>query len=169
MDSHFGKIALDIFKKENQLENKLTYLAKYPDLIASPAGPKTMHGLRFNTKLCLKYISSYLQGEGTFILDNNIEDLSSFEISRAQLWQWKKHSALLESTEVVSEDLLDKVIEDECEEIHREIQASIPKKEHALVQEEYLATSKDLFKKIIFSEELDSYFTDYIAKDEILD
>ena len=40
MDAHFGKIALGIFKKENQIENKLTYLAKFPDLIASPAGQK---------------------------------------------------------------------------------------------------------------------------------
>ena len=42
------------------------------------------------------------------------------------------------------------------------------KKEHAQVQEKYLGASKELFKKIIFSEELDSYFTDFISRDDVI-
>ena len=65
---YFGKIALNIFKKDNQLENKLSYFGKYPDLIASPVGPKSKSCLKNNVKRCLKYISSYLQGVGTVTL-----------------------------------------------------------------------------------------------------
>jgi malate synthase len=163
---YFGKIALDIFKKENQIENKLTYFAKYPDLIASPVGPKTLDCVKSSLKRCLKYISSYLQGMGTILINNSIEDLSSFEISRAQLWQWNKHEILLDSTETVTPLLIENMLSQEYEAIHRELQANFIDSKILEGQEEYLRKSRDLLRELILSNELDAYFTDYIARNQ---
>jgi malate synthase len=160
---YFGKLALSIFKKENQLDNKLTYFAKFPDLIASPAGQRTMNCLSRNIKCCLKYISSYLQGLGIVTIDNSMEDLSSFEISRAQIWQWKKHSVLLDSAETVDDSLIEKVLNREYESIHRDLQSSIIDKFDLEKQESYLLQAKGILESLISSDELDSYFTDYIS------
>ena len=83
-----------------------------------------MNCLRNSLKRCLKYISAYLQGMGTVTLNNCIEDLSSFEISRAQIWQWNKHSVLLDSTEIVCKELIENVLAHQYESIHRELQSS---------------------------------------------
>ena len=163
---HFGKIALDIFKKDNQLDNRLTYFAKYPDLIGSPVGPKTLECLRKNVKRCLKYISSYLQGVGTVIIDNSIEDLSSFEISRAQIWQWRKHSILLDSTEFVDNTLIETVTSKEYEAIHRELQSSFIDAKALEEQEAYLLKAKNILMNIILADELDSYFGDYMSNQD---
>jgi malate synthase len=162
MHEHFGKIALDIFKKENQLKNKLTYFSKFPDLIATPMGPRSLICLKKNIKICLKYISGYLQGKGLVAIDNSLEDLSSFEISRAQVWQWRRHNVLLDSADVVNNELIIKIIDEETEEIHREIQSSILEKESLLIQEDYLINSKELLLSLMLSDELDQYFGDFI-------
>ena len=38
------------------------------------------------------FIASWLSGQGTFILDGNVEDSATAEISRFQVWQWIHHS-----------------------------------------------------------------------------
>ena len=162
MHEHFGKIALEIFKKENQIKNKLTYFSKYPDLIATPMGPKSISCLKKNIKICLKYISGYLQGKGVVAIDNCLEDLSSFEISRAQVWQWRRHNILLDTADIVNNELIQKIIDEETEEIHREIQSSILEKDRLVKQEEYLLSSKKLLLSLMLSDELDQYFGDFI-------
>ena len=134
-DLHFSSISHDIFKKKNQLTNKLENVAKYPDLIASCAGaPKSLHCLKRNIVFCLKYISSWLNGSATLLLENRLEDLSSLEISRAQIWQWRRHKILLDEGEVVDDNLLNSCLEEAFEGCHREIQSSISSKEIMLKQ-----------------------------------
>ena len=74
-----------------------------------------------------------------------MEDLSSLEISRAQIWQWSKHGTILNNGEVVNNELIKKVIELESEEIHLELQASIQNDKSLLEQEEFLVISKLYF------------------------
>ncbi len=164
MHSHFGKIALDIFKKDNNLQNDLAYFAKFPDLIASPLGNKTEACLKKNIKLCLKYISSFLQGRGTVIMGNAMEDLSSFEISRAQIWQWKRHNVVLNTASHVDENLINHFVSQELEEIHLELQSSLSDPSELVLQEDFLKKSASILKDILFKDELDSYFTDIVEK-----
>ena len=157
----FGKICLDIFKKSIKIENYLEYFSKYPDLIASGAGKRTLKCLRYNIKICLKYISAYLQGNGTIVIKNKIEDLSSLEISRAQVWQWKKHEVILDEGNVVDSELINNILEEEYEFIHREIQSSISGEHSASEQEKFLSRAKTITSNLLNDEHLVPYFDWY--------
>ena len=162
-DLYFSAISHDIFKKKNQLTNKLENVAKYPDLIASCSGaPKSLHCLKKNIVFCMKYISSWLNGSATLLLENRLEDLSSLEISRAQIWQWRRHKILLDEGEVVDDNLLNSCLEEAFEGCHREIQSSISSKEIMLKQEEILKESFEITKKLINCPVMPDYFTEFI-------
>ena len=153
----------DIFKKKNQLTHTLDNVSKYPDLIASCAGgKKSLSCFEENITFCIKYISSWLNGSAILIYNNRLEDLSSFEISRAQIWQWRRHKILLEGGEVVNDELLNSCLEKSFEHCHREIQSSISNKEIMLGQEEILKKAFDLTKTLITCPEMPNYFTEFI-------
>ena len=61
-----------------------------------PGGTMTGAGLRKNINVALRYLDSWLAGTGAAALDNLMEDAATAEISRAQLWQWIHHQAVLD-------------------------------------------------------------------------
>jgi malate synthase len=72
------------------------------DLLAAPAGPKTEGGLCHNLRVGILYLESWLRGVGSVPLFNLMEDAATAEISRAQVWQWMRHGARLDSGEVLT-------------------------------------------------------------------
>ncbi len=70
---------------------------------AVPGGTVTEAGARNNISVALQYLSAWLSGTGAVAIFNLMEDAATAEISRAQLWQWLKHGAKLESGETFSE------------------------------------------------------------------
>jgi len=73
--------------------------------IASAGGVVTENGIRLNIRVTLLYIESWLRGVGAAALYNLMEDAATAEISRAQLWQWIRHSAVIEGGKVFSETM----------------------------------------------------------------
>ena len=61
------------------------------DLLAIPAGTCTDAGLRHNLRVGLRYLESWLRGQGCVALYGLMEDAATAEISRMQLWQWIRH------------------------------------------------------------------------------
>jgi malate synthase len=74
----------------NQLAKKREDVCVKPaDLLAfGPATPITEAGVRTNTAVALRYIASWLGGNGCVPLNNLMEDAATAEISRSQVWQW---------------------------------------------------------------------------------
>ena len=68
-----------------------------------PGGAVTEAGASNNISVALQYLSAWLSGTGAVAIFNLMEDAATAEISRAQLWQWLKHGAKLESGETFSE------------------------------------------------------------------
>jgi malate synthase len=66
-------------------------------LVDLPAtgGQITEGGVRTNISVALQYLAAWLSGTGAAAIHNLMEDVATAEISRAQLWQWLKHQALL--------------------------------------------------------------------------
>jgi malate synthase len=62
------------------------------DLLRPIRGTITEDGLRGNIRVALLYLSAWLGGNGCVPIDNLMEDAATAEISRAQLWQWIRHS-----------------------------------------------------------------------------
>lgn len=59
-------------------------------------GKVTRGGVQLNINVAILYIASWLDGYGAAALYNLMEDAATAEISRAQLWQWLRHKAVLE-------------------------------------------------------------------------
>jgi malate synthase len=65
-----------------------------------PGGKITEEGVRNNISVAIQYLSSWLGGNGAAAIYNLMEDAATAEISRAQLWQRKHHSARLDTGEM---------------------------------------------------------------------
>ena len=59
-------------------------------------GRITHAGLETNIDVGLRYIESWLRGQGAAAIHNLMEDAATAEISRSQLWQWVKNRARLD-------------------------------------------------------------------------
>ena len=111
-------IAMEVFDRlmpgPNQIEKKLAdYTVSADDLLQVPAGSITEAGLRQNVAVGLGYVEAWLRGVGCVPLFNLMEDAATAEISRAQLWQWVHHGAVLADGRAVTLELVDGVIGEE--------------------------------------------------------
>jgi malate synthase len=91
------------------------------DLLELPQGRITAAGLRRNIDVALQYIESWLRGNGCVPIYNLMEDAATAEISRAQIWQWISHGALLEDGRKVTVSM----VEQELQEILHHIKETI--------------------------------------------
>ncbi len=100
-------VAMEIFsahmKDENQLDLKTPSHVTRDALLAVPQGARTTEGVRTNVRVAIQYIESWLRGQGCVPLYGLMEDAATAEISRAQLWQWLHHNALVDGTPFTKE------------------------------------------------------------------
>ncbi|GBC68368.1 Malate synthase A [archaeon HR01] len=86
------------------------------DLLMVPSGARTLEGLRSNISVCLRYLSSWLAGNGAVAINGLMEDTATFEIARAQVWQWILHRVRLDDGGEMSYQLskaeLEKALDD---------------------------------------------------------
>jgi malate synthase len=98
----------------NQIDKQLPdYHATAADLLQVPKGAITEAGLKQNVAVGLGYVEAWLRGIGCVPLFNLMEDAATAEISRAQLWQWVHHHAVLEDGRPVTVELVESTIKDE--------------------------------------------------------
>jgi malate synthase len=113
-------VALEVFDRvmprANQIEKQLPeFHATAEDLLRVPEGSITEAGVRQNVAVGLGYVEAWLRGIGCVPLFNLMEDAATAEISRAQLWQWVHHHAVMDDGLPVTVEMVEAVIEDELE------------------------------------------------------
>ena len=86
------------------------------DLLTVPDGEITETGLRTNVDVGIQYLESWLRGVGCVPIYNLMEDAATAEISRSQVWQWVGHGARLSDGRVVTQALVESIIEQEMNE-----------------------------------------------------
>ena len=91
------------------------------DLLAVPKGQITEQGLRRNLDIGIRYLSAWLEGNGCVPIYNIMEDTATAEISRAQVWQWRRHGAKLPDGRVISDALVRQMLSEESEGIRKQI------------------------------------------------
>jgi malate synthase len=74
-----------------------------------------------NCNVGIGYIEAWLRGQGCVPLHDLMEDAATAEISRAQVWQWRRHGARLEDGRVVDAALVRATVEGELQAIAREL------------------------------------------------
>ena len=98
--------------KPNQLDNIPDGKVTADDLLRPPAGGNiTYEGLYNNIRVAVEYMTSWLQGNGCVPISNLMEDAATAEISRSQVWQWKKHGARLKDGRTVTHDLITETLD----------------------------------------------------------
>jgi len=112
-------LAKEVFGKhmkgKNQIDKELclNYSIEASDLLCVPKGDCTEHALRKNICVTFEYIHAWLNGVGCIPLDYLMEDAATAEISRAQIWQWRKHKIYLSNGKQVTNKYLQEVIKHE--------------------------------------------------------
>ncbi|GAA4187627.1 malate synthase A [Microbispora amethystogenes] len=82
--------------------------------VSKTPGEITEAGLRGNVDVGLRYLAAWMGGNGAAAIHNLMEDAATAEISRSQVWQWIHNDITLADTgEVVTRDLVERIIEEE--------------------------------------------------------
>ena len=95
------------------------------ELLTVPEGPRTLNGLRWNVRVGVRYLESWLRGTGCVPLYGLMEDAATAEISRTQLWQWMRHGATLEDGRPVTRELIDSIVRSEMKRIEDELGSDV--------------------------------------------
>lgn len=150
---YFIGIARKEFSKTNQLDVLQNDFSMEPDLLPQSIGPKTVNGLRTNLRVGIAYQQGWDQDLGCIAFENLMEDLATLEISRAQVWQWLHHQVVLDDGTQVTESLIHKLCDEECQHIFEILEV----KEETLKQSFYQAAQK--VKKVFCQKDLPDFFT----------
>ncbi|RMF09372.1 MAG: malate synthase A, partial [Alphaproteobacteria bacterium] len=123
-------VAREVFERLMEGDNQLdripsTEPVSQSDLLEIHDGERTEEGLRMNIRVGVQYIEAWLRGYGAVPLYNLMEDAATAEISRTQIWQWQKHGAKLANGSVVTNDLVDTLLDDEMAKLKEALGADI--------------------------------------------
>jgi malate synthase len=123
------------------------------DLLAVPDGAITEQGMRTNIRVGVQYIAAWLSGLGAVPLYNLMEDAATAEISRAQVWQWIRHShGVLDDGREVTVELYRRFLDEEMAELRAG-------KGQMRFESEYLETARDIFDQLATDEEFKDFLT----------
>jgi malate synthase len=81
--------------------------------VRSTPGHVTEAGLRNNISVGIQYLHAWLKGSGAVGIFNLMEDAATAEISRSQVWQWLHNDIELDTGEVVTRELVERLVDEE--------------------------------------------------------
>jgi malate synthase len=117
-----------------------------------PDGKVTEAGLRANVSVAILYLESWLRGIGAAALFNLMEDAATAEISRSQIWQWIAHGVRLDGGEVVTRELVERIVGEELGGIRDALGAE-------RFEEGRFAEAAEIFRTVAVSEEFVEFLT----------
>jgi malate synthase len=124
------QLALDVFNEvmpqPNQIDKKRedVQITAHDLLEFGPSEPITEQGLRTNVSVGVQYLEAWLRGSGAVPIFNLMEDAATAEISRAQVWQWIRHSrGVLTDGRKVTKELFRSVLNEELDKIQSAVGA----------------------------------------------
>jgi len=116
------------------------------DVAATP-GRATEAGLRGAVEVGVRYIASWLGGNGAAGIHNLMEDAATAEISRSQVWQWVHGGVVLDTGQKVTPALVRSVLAETVQEVRREL------------PDEHVELARSLFEQTA----LDDQFVDFLT------
>ncbi len=81
--------------------------------VKSTPGNVTEAGLRNNISVGIQYLHTWLKGSGAVGIFNLMEDAATAEISRSQVWQWLHNDIELDTGDVVTRELVERLVDEE--------------------------------------------------------
>ena len=112
----------------------------------------TEAGLRANVEVALRYLASWLRGNGAVAIHNLMEDAATAEISRSQIWQWVHNDVELDDGRIVTRQLVESLLADEAVAIRSDVG------DDAWAADGY-AQAEQLFADVALAEEFVDFLT----------
>jgi malate synthase len=113
-----------------------------------PGGAITREGVRTNVSVALQYIESWLRGSGAVAINNLMEDAATAEISRAQLWQWRRLRVLLADGTEMSAELYEELREVELAGLQA-----------AAASDNRFADAAELLDRLVLDDDFEDFLT----------
>ena len=112
-------------------------------------GVVTRAGIENNVDVALRYISAWLGGLGAVAIHNLMEDAATAEISRAQLWQWRRHAVAVMDGGTMTDDLYREI---RTEQLART-------REDSTANSEHIAEAAELLDQLVLSTDFFPFLT----------
>ena len=114
--------------------------------IASTQGTITEAGIRQNIEVGIRYIESWLRGNGAVAIHNLMEDAATAEISRSQLWQWIHSHAITEHGDIITREWVQDMLDEEFARLER-------------FDGDRFADARSIFEEVTLTEEFPTFLT----------
>jgi malate synthase len=131
----------------DRLREDVSVTAKQLLDVAATPGAATEAGLRAAVDVGVRYIASWLAGNGAAAIHNLMEDAATAEISRSQVWQWVHNGVVLDTGVPVTAGLVRELLAVTREQLRGEVPA------------EHLDPAGQLFEEVALAEEFDEFLT----------
>ncbi|GAA1143989.1 malate synthase A [Ornithinicoccus hortensis] len=89
--------------------------------ISKLPGTATLSGLRYNIRASLTFLTGWLSGQGTCVIEGHLEDFGTVELARMQVWQWAHHGVRLAEGPTVGPLLIARVVGEEAATLRRRL------------------------------------------------
>ncbi len=111
--------------RPHQIEVRRPVTVTARDLLDTdiPSGTITESGVRTNVDVGIRYIASWLCGNGAAAIYNLMEDAATAEISRSQIWQWIHHRCRTEDGTLIDAAMVGRIIDEEIDRLRSELSA----------------------------------------------
>jgi malate synthase len=116
------------------------------DVKATP-GAATDAGLHAAVDVGVRYLASWLSGNGAAAIHNLMEDAATAEISRSQVWQWVRNGVVLDTGAKVTTELVRGVLGETRDALAAEVPA------------EFLDPAVELFEQVALADEFPDFLT----------
>ncbi|MDD7835954.1 malate synthase A [Paenarthrobacter sp. AB444] len=114
--------------------------------IASTEGSITEAGVRLNIEVGIRYIESWLRGNGAVAIHNLMEDAATAEISRSQLWQWIHSHAITDQGDIITREWVEDMLDEEFARLER-------------FDGDRFADARAIFEEVTLAEEFPTFLT----------
>jgi malate synthase len=114
--------------------------------VAATEGTITEQGIRNNIEVGIRYIESWLRGNGAVAIHNLMEDAATAEISRSQLWQWIYARAITDHGEIITHELVEELLDEEFVRLER-------------FDGDRFEDARDIFEEVTLSQDFPSFLT----------
>ncbi|MFJ5976833.1 malate synthase A [Pseudarthrobacter oxydans] len=114
--------------------------------VAATTGTITEQGIRNNIEVGIRYIESWLRGNGAVAIHNLMEDAATAEISRSQLWQWMFASAITDRGEIVTHHWIEELLDEEFARLER-------------FDGDRFEDARDIFEEVTMARDFPSFLT----------
>ncbi|BAS14572.1 malate synthase, glyoxysomal [Arthrobacter sp. Hiyo8] len=94
----------------------------------------------------IRYIESWLRGNGAVAIHNLMEDAATAEISRSQLWQWIYSHAITDTGEVITREWINDLLDEEFARLER-------------FDDDRFNDARSIFDEVTLAEEFPTFLT----------